>query len=84
MITPDGITGPFISSPLKRQLEKCVVYLDDAHARGTHLKLPRGMRAAVTLSPKVTKDRLVQGKPILELQEMKRLRGIQAVCRYVT
>ncbi|KAH9980609.1 hypothetical protein BJV74DRAFT_798017 [Russula compacta] len=61
VVTPDGMTEPLISSPFNRQLEKCVVYLDDAHTRGTDLKLPRGMRAAVTLGPKVTKDRLVQG-----------------------
>ena len=60
--TPDGTTEPFISSPFRKQLEKCVVYLDDAHTRGTDLKLPQGMRAAVTLGPKVTKDRLVQGR----------------------
>jgi len=62
VVTPDGTTEPFISSPFNRQLDKCVVYLDDAHTRGTDLKLPQGMRAAVTLGPKVTKDRLVQGK----------------------
>ncbi|KAH9988207.1 hypothetical protein BJV77DRAFT_964507 [Russula vinacea] len=59
VITPDGIIEPFISSPFNRQLEKCVVYLDDAHTRGTDLRFPRGMRAAVTLGPKVTKDRLL-------------------------
>ena len=64
VVTPDGTMEPFISSPFNRQLEKCIVYLDDAHTRGTDLKLPRGMRAAVTLGPKVTKDRLVQGKLI--------------------
>ncbi len=64
VITPDGKREPFVSSPFNRQLEKCVVYLDDAHTRGTDLKFPRGTRAAVTLGPKVTKDRLVQGKPI--------------------
>jgi hypothetical protein len=64
VITPDGTIEPFISSPFHRQLDKCVVYLDDAHTRGTDLKFPRGMRAAVTLGPKVTKDRLVQGKRI--------------------
>jgi hypothetical protein len=42
-------------------VDKCIVYLDDAHTRGTDLKLPRDTRAAVTLGPKVTKDRLVQG-----------------------
>jgi hypothetical protein len=62
VITQDGTIEPLISSPFNRQLEKCIVYLDDAHTRGTDLKLPLGMRAAVTLGPKVTKDRLVQGE----------------------
>ncbi|KZP03931.1 hypothetical protein FIBSPDRAFT_443078, partial [Athelia psychrophila] len=52
---------PLISSPFRQQLEKCLVYLDDVHTRGTDLKLPRDTRAAVTLGPKVTKDRLIQG-----------------------
>ena len=64
VVTPDGTLEPFISSPFNRQLDKCVVYLDEAHTRGTDLKFPIGMRAAVTLGPKVTKDRLVQGKSI--------------------
>ena len=64
VITRDGTIEPLISSPFNRQLEKCVVYLDDTHTRGTDIKFPRGMRAAVTLGPKVTKDRLVQGKCI--------------------
>jgi hypothetical protein len=59
-----GSIEPFVSSPFNRQLDKCVIYIDDAHTRGTDLKLPQGMRAAVTLGPKVTKDRLVQGKNI--------------------
>jgi hypothetical protein len=63
VVTSDGMPEPFISSPFNRQLDKCVVYLDEAHTRGTDLKLPKGIRAAVTLGPKVTKDRLVQGKP---------------------
>ena len=61
VLTQDGTIEPFISSPFNRQLDKCIVYLDDAHTRGTDLKLPRGTRAAVTLGPKVTKDRLLQG-----------------------
>ena len=61
VVTPDGTMVPFISSPFNRQLEKCVIYIDDAHTRGTDLKLPQGMCAAVTLGPKVTKDILVQG-----------------------
>ncbi|KAH9047021.1 hypothetical protein EDB83DRAFT_2677144 [Lactarius deliciosus] len=62
VLTQDGTIEPLISSPFNRQLDRCIVYLDDAHTRGTDLKLPRGTRAAVTLGPKVTKDRLLQGK----------------------
>ncbi|KAH9033501.1 hypothetical protein EDB85DRAFT_1110550 [Lactarius pseudohatsudake] len=61
VLTQDGTIEPLISSPFNRQLDKCIVYLDDAHTRGTDLKLPRETRAAVTLGPKVTKDRLLQG-----------------------
>jgi hypothetical protein len=64
VVTQDGTIEPFISSPFNRQPEKCVIYIDDAHTRGTDLKLPQGMRAAVTLGPNVTKDRLAQGNPI--------------------
>jgi hypothetical protein len=69
VVAPDGTIEPFISSPFSRQLEKCVIYLDDAHTRGTDIKFPRGMRAAVTLGQKVTKDRLVQGKHIDSSEE---------------
>ena len=64
VLTQGGSIEPFISSPFNRQLERCIVYLDDAHTRGTDLKLPRETRAAVTLGPKVTKDRLLQGECI--------------------
>ncbi|KAH8801966.1 hypothetical protein DL96DRAFT_1475929 [Flagelloscypha sp. PMI_526] len=57
----DRSTEPFQSSTYRQQTSKCVVYLDDAHTRGTDLKLPRNWKAAVTLGKKVTKDRLVQG-----------------------
>ena len=57
----DGSMEPFVASPYRQSMQKCIVYLDDAHTRGTDLKLPRSSRAAVTLGPKVTKDRLVQG-----------------------
>ncbi|KAF9512309.1 hypothetical protein BS47DRAFT_1363216 [Hydnum rufescens UP504] len=63
--TRDGNIEPFISSPFSKRLHEsepeCLVYLDDAHTRGTDLKLPETYCAAVTLGPKVTKDRLVQG-----------------------
>jgi hypothetical protein len=62
VVTGDGTVQPFESSPYQQSMDKVIVYLDDAHTRGTDLKLPRNTRAAVTLGPKVTKDRLVQGK----------------------
>ena len=65
VVTQNGTIEPFMSSPFNRQLEKCVVYLDDCHTRGTDLKFPKGTRAAVTLGPKVTKARLVQGAHIV-------------------
>ena len=61
VLTRDGTTHLFISSPFAQQLDQCIVYLDDAHTRGTDVKFPTGFRAAVTLGPKVTKDRLAQG-----------------------
>jgi len=61
VLTQDGVVESLYSSPFSQLLEKCIVYLDDAHTRGTDLKLPLNFRAAVTLGPKVTKDRLVQG-----------------------
>ncbi|KAG1739525.1 hypothetical protein EDB19DRAFT_2025088 [Suillus lakei] len=61
VVSRDGAVEPLVSSPFAQQLDQCVVYLDDAHTRGTDVKLPYGFRAAVTLGPKVTKDRLAQG-----------------------
>ncbi|KAG2136632.1 hypothetical protein DEU56DRAFT_980804 [Suillus clintonianus] len=61
VVKRDGTVEPLVSSPFAQQLDQCVVYLDDAHTRGTDIKLPSGFRAAVTLGPKVTKDRLMQG-----------------------
>ncbi|KAJ6608365.1 hypothetical protein B0H10DRAFT_1815880, partial [Mycena sp. CBHHK59/15] len=57
----DGSTELLVSSSFANQLEDCAVYLDDVHTRGTDLKLPLKTRAAITLGPGVTKDRLVQG-----------------------
>lgn len=50
------------TSPFAKQLDVCLVFLDEVHTRGTDLKLPNDYRAAVTLGPNLTKDRLVQGK----------------------
>jgi hypothetical protein len=56
-----GRIEPFQVSPFANNLDQCLVYLDEAHTRGTDLKLPRSYRAAVALGANLTKDRLVQG-----------------------
>ena len=61
VLTRNGHSSRLLASPLSQQLDRCVVYLDHAHTRGTDIKLPIGSRAAVTLGPKMTKDSLVQG-----------------------
>ncbi|KAH6952351.1 hypothetical protein BKA56DRAFT_638451 [Ilyonectria sp. MPI-CAGE-AT-0026] len=49
------------TSPFADQLDQCLVFLDEAHTRGTDLRLPANYQAAVTLGANLTKDRLVQG-----------------------
>ncbi|KAK2793814.1 hypothetical protein FQN51_001032 [Onygenales sp. PD_10] len=60
VLTRDGHKETFVVSPYAMQTEKCLVYLDEVHTRGTDLSLPDHYRAAVTLGPNLTKDRLVQ------------------------
>jgi hypothetical protein len=50
----------FVTSPANERLDRCVVYLDEIHTRGTDFKFPNGFQAAVTLGTGLTKDRLVQ------------------------
>ncbi|KAI6011141.1 hypothetical protein EDC04DRAFT_2882285 [Pisolithus marmoratus] len=61
VLSREGTTQSLLESPYASRLDECVVYLDDVHTRGTDVKFPIGSRAAVTLGPKVTKDRLIQG-----------------------
>jgi len=61
IMNKNGLIEAFVSSPLSSQLQNCLVYLDEAHTRGTDLKLPIGIIAAVTLGPKLAKDKFVQG-----------------------
>jgi hypothetical protein len=62
VLTRDGNIEPLMVSAFADRLGSCLIYLDEAHTRGTDLKLPIKSRAAVTLGPNLTKDRLVQGK----------------------
>lgn len=56
-----------VASVFADNLEKCLVYLDESHCRGTDLKLPATTRAALTLGPHLTKDSLVQAAMRLRL-----------------
>ncbi|KAI8930920.1 hypothetical protein NX059_011935 [Plenodomus lindquistii] len=58
---------PLLASPFADNLELCVVYLDEAHCRGTDLKLPVDARAALTLGQNLTKDAMVQASMRLRL-----------------
>ena len=58
----DDRIEPLQTSSYAKQLDVCLVYLDEAHTRGTDLRLPEYYRAAVTLGANLTKDKLVQGK----------------------
>lgn len=53
------------ASRFAARLDVCLIFLDEAHTRGTDLKLPQDYRAAVTLGANLTKDRLVQGTSML-------------------
>ncbi|KAH7127985.1 hypothetical protein B0J13DRAFT_646104 [Dactylonectria estremocensis] len=48
------------TSQFANQLHKCLVFLDEAHTRGTDLKFPGNYQAPVTLGTNLTKDKLVQ------------------------
>ncbi|KAL3476926.1 hypothetical protein BJX99DRAFT_258041 [Aspergillus californicus] len=51
---------PFLASPFADDLDGCLVYLDEAHTRGTDLKLPASAVGALTLGLSQTKDQTVQ------------------------
>ncbi|KAK3305905.1 uncharacterized protein B0T15DRAFT_556437 [Chaetomium strumarium] len=60
VLTRNGIVESLLASPFATQTDRCLVFLDQAHTRGTDLRLPDSYRAAATLGPGVTKDTLVQ------------------------
>ena len=63
VIDREGAKETLDASPFAKQMDQCLVYLDESHTRGTDLKLPADYRAIVTLGPGLTKDPLVQGSP---------------------
>lgn len=62
VLSREGFKVALAMSPFIGQMDQCLIYLDEAHTRGTDLALPTDYRAAVTLGPGLTKDRLVQGE----------------------
>lgn len=52
---------PLLASPFADNLGECLVYIDEAHTRGTDLKFPSNARGALTLGLSQTKDHTVQG-----------------------
>ncbi|UNI13962.1 hypothetical protein JDV02_000648 [Purpureocillium takamizusanense] len=60
VVDRQGRIEPLKTSPFGKQMDVCVVFLDEAHCRGINLLLPKWFRAVVTLGAKVTKDRLTQ------------------------
>ena len=72
VLTRNGMVERFLTSSFSNQTDRCLVFLDQEHTRGTDLRLPDYFRAAVTLGPKITKDALAQGSllrlPSLSLQ----------------
>lgn len=59
-----GSELPLSASPFADDLGECLVYLDEAHTRGTDLRLPFDTTGALTLGLGQTKDHTVQGKCI--------------------
>ncbi|MCJ1431212.1 hypothetical protein MMC27_000563, partial [Xylographa pallens] len=55
-----GYQMPLLASPFAEDLGDCLVYLDEAHTRGTDLKMPVHAVGALTLSLGQTKDHTVQ------------------------
>ena len=56
-----GHQVPLLASPFADNLGDCLVYLDEAHTRGTDLKMPANACGALTLGLGQTKDHTVQG-----------------------
>lgn len=56
----EGRCLPLLATPFAEDLTDCLVYLDEAHTRGTDLKLPANAKGAVTLGLGQTKDHTVQ------------------------
>ncbi|XP_055325640.1 uncharacterized protein LOC129579505 [Sitodiplosis mosellana] len=73
-IDRNGCVVEFDYSVYRENLSTCVVYLDDAHTRGTDLKFPSNWMACVTLSGDITCDKTVQS--CMRMRELKTTQSI--------
>lgn len=55
VLYPKGRTVPLVATPFAEDLERCLVYFDESHCRGTDLKLPVNARAALTLGKSLSR-----------------------------
>ncbi|KAI1100418.1 hypothetical protein F4804DRAFT_46400 [Jackrogersella minutella] len=60
ILSKQGMKTPLLASPYADNLNEVLVYLDEAHTRGTDLKFGQDARAALTLGLGQTKDHTVQ------------------------
>ncbi|KAI0836841.1 hypothetical protein F5Y06DRAFT_95513 [Hypoxylon sp. FL0890] len=60
ILSKQGMKTPLLASPYADNLNEVLVYLDEAHTRGTDLKFGPFARAALTLGLGQTKDHTVQ------------------------
>ncbi|KKY21649.1 hypothetical protein UCDDS831_g04174 [Diplodia seriata] len=74
---------PLLASPFAEDLSGCLVYLDEAHTRGTDLKMPVNAKGALTLGLGQTKDHTVQEQTCAGLEQLQPLYYAQGVdfCR---
>ncbi|KAK1833011.1 hypothetical protein QBC39DRAFT_381058 [Podospora conica] len=78
IISSKGRKTPLLASPFADDLSRCLVYLDEAHTRGTDLHFPLDARGALTVSQGQTKDSTVQAA-----MRLRQLGSTQAVTFFV-
>lgn len=83
VLTRNAKLQTLTASSFQSRMDRCLVYLDEVHTRGTDLKLPINTRAAVTLGPRLVKDKLVQGKSST-IKFKLGLTVLQRVCAFVS
>ncbi|XP_055297736.1 uncharacterized protein LOC129566134 [Sitodiplosis mosellana] len=74
-IDRNGTVTEFDCSVYRENLNRCLVYLDDVHTRGTDLKFPLNWKGCATLSGDITRDKTVQS-----CMRMRQLGTSHSIC----